>query len=104
MGSDSDDGGLFDETIAAYKLRRKAAADFLVSALVDSHNKAFKAYIDRTHWTPASDEAVIGSCQPLATVKQEETNPIIDTTQLAITAELDEPLRVRITTPHIYPN
>ena len=79
VGSDSDDGGLFDETIAAYKLRRKAAADYLVSALVDSHSKAFKAYVDRAHWTPASDEAVI------------------DTSQLAITAELDEPLRVRQT-------
>ena len=32
VGSGSDEGGLFDETIAAYKLRRKAAGDFLVSA------------------------------------------------------------------------
>lgn len=62
VGSGSDEGGLFDETIAAYKLRRKAAADYLVSTLVDSHSKAFRTYIDRTHWTPASDEAVIGSC------------------------------------------
>lgn len=77
VGSGSDEGGLFDETIAAYKLRRRAAGDFLVSALVESHNKAFKAYIDRAHWTPASNETVI------------------DASQLAITAELDEPLRVR---------
>ncbi|SPO04448.1 related to Rad50-interacting protein 1 [Cephalotrichum gorgonifer] len=76
MGSDSDDGGLFDETIAAYKLRRKAAGDFLVSALADSHSKAFRAYLSRTHWTPTGDD------------------PIPDPSQMAITAELDEPLSI----------
>lgn len=58
VGSDSDDGGMFDETIAAYRLRQKAAADYLVSALTYSHNKAFRAYLGRTHWTPTSDEVI----------------------------------------------
>lgn len=60
VGSNTDDGGLFDETIAAYALRRKAARDFLEAALVESHNKAFRPYLSRTHWTPASEDLTIG--------------------------------------------
>lgn len=55
VGSDTDDGVLFDETIAAYSLRRKTAQEFLVNALADSHYKAFRAYVTRTHWTTISD-------------------------------------------------
>ncbi|KAL0939703.1 rint-1 family protein [Colletotrichum truncatum] len=77
VGADTDDGILFDETIAAYSLRRKTAQDFLVNALSDSHYKAFRAYATRTQWTTISD----GGSE-------------IDPSQLAITPELDEPLRI----------
>ncbi|CAI4220019.1 unnamed protein product [Parascedosporium putredinis] len=76
IGSNTGDGGLFDETIAAYTLRRKAARDYIEAALVDSQNKAFRAYLSRTHWTPASEDHAI------------------DPSQLTITAQLDEPLRI----------
>ncbi|KAK1476169.1 RINT-1 family protein [Colletotrichum cuscutae] len=76
VGSEANDGVLFDETIAAYSLRRKTAQEFLVSALADSHYKAFRAYATRTHWTTISD-----------------SGPEIDPSQLAVTPELDEPLR-----------
>ncbi|KAK6206746.1 RINT-1 family protein [Colletotrichum tabaci] len=77
VGSEGDDGVLFDETIAAYSLRRKTALDFLVSALADSHYKAFRAYSTRTQWTTIS-----------------ENGSEIDPSQLAVTPELDEPLRI----------
>ncbi|EFQ27508.1 RINT-1 family protein [Colletotrichum graminicola] len=77
VGSEGDEGVLFDETIAAYSLRRKTAQDFLVNALADSHYKAFRAYSTRTHWTTISDSV-----------------SDIDPSQLAVTPELDEPLRI----------
>ncbi|KAK4179356.1 putative RAD50-interacting protein 1 [Triangularia setosa] len=69
---DNDNGVLFDETIAAYSQRRKRAQEFLSEALAESHRKAFRAYLHRPQWSTISDEAV----------------------DLAITAELDEPLRI----------
>ncbi|OLN96056.1 RAD50-interacting protein 1 [Colletotrichum chlorophyti] len=77
VGSDADDGVLFDETIAAYSLRRKTAQDFLVNALADSHYKAFRAYVTRTQWATISDG-----------------DPEIDSAQLTVTPELDEPIRI----------
>jgi len=82
VGSQSDDGGLFDETIAAYTARRKAAQEYLVTTLVDSHNKTFRAYVSRAHWTPIAQE-----------------DAPLDLNMLAITPELDEPLRVRYIFP-----
>ncbi|GKT43393.1 Ran GTPase-activating protein 1 [Colletotrichum spaethianum] len=77
VGSEGDEGILFDETIAAYSLRRKTAQEFLVNALADSHYKAFRAYSTRTQWTTISD-----------------SGSEVDPSQLAVTPELDEPLRV----------
>ncbi|TLD29102.1 hypothetical protein PspLS_03343 [Pyricularia sp. CBS 133598] len=77
IGDDGDGGVIFDETIAAYSARRKAARDFLVSALVDSHQEAFRPYLKRTQWTTISDDPA-------------QADPY----QLPITAELDEPLRI----------
>ncbi|KAH6686818.1 RINT-1 family protein [Plectosphaerella plurivora] len=76
VGSKNDDGIIFDETIAAYAARRQAAQEFLVTALASSHRDAFKAYTTRVQWTTIS-----------------ESGNDIDPHQLAITAELDEPLR-----------
>ncbi|KAI0475224.1 RINT-1 family protein [Xylariaceae sp. FL0804] len=73
VGSDGDDGMLFDETIAAYRHRRQAAEEYLVSALGDSHQKAFRPYLSKPQWTTVND---------------------IDLSQLAVTPELDEPLKV----------
>jgi hypothetical protein len=77
VGSQSEGGILFDETITAFSLRRKAAHDFLVGALAESHQKAFRAYSSRAQWMTISDVATP-----------------VDISQLAITPELDEPLRV----------
>lgn len=77
VGSDEDGGILFDETIKAYSARRNTAQEWLVAAVQDSHSKAFRPYVQRTQWTTIS----------------EDSSPI-DPYQLAITAELDEPLRV----------
>ncbi|KAG7293774.1 hypothetical protein NEMBOFW57_003831 [Staphylotrichum longicolle] len=74
VGKEEDGGVLFDETIAAYSQRRKRAAEFLSEALVDSHRKAFKAYLHRPQWSTIADDAASGD--------------------LAVTAELDEPLRI----------
>ncbi|KAK4032279.1 RINT1-like protein [Parachaetomium inaequale] len=73
IGKEDDDGVLFDETIAAYSQRRKRAAEFLSEALVESHRKAFKAYLHRPQWSTIADDAA---------------------GDLAVTAELDEPLRI----------
>lgn len=80
VGSDEDGGVLFDETINAYSARRNTALDWLIAAVQGSHSKAFRPYIQRTQWTTIS----------------EDSSPI-DPYQLAITAELDEPLRVSTT-------
>ncbi|KAF5027449.1 hypothetical protein F66182_439 [Fusarium sp. NRRL 66182] len=74
VGEEHGDGALFDETAVAYGMRRKAAQELLVSALVESHNKAFRAYTTRVQWTTVGETAILD--------------------ELAITPELDEPLRV----------
>jgi hypothetical protein len=55
-----EDGGLFDEMVVAYSLRRKTAQDFLVSALAESHSKAFRSYIHRVQFTTVGDASVLG--------------------------------------------
>ncbi|KAJ3495008.1 hypothetical protein NLG97_g3697 [Lecanicillium saksenae] len=72
--SNGHNGAIFDETIAAYSSRRRAAEDILVSTLADAHLKAFRAYTQRPQWT---------------TIGEAET---LDPSQLSITAELDLPL------------
>ncbi|EGX96668.1 RINT-1 family protein [Cordyceps militaris CM01] len=74
--SSSRNGAIFDETIAAYSSRRKAAEDILVSTLVDAHSKAFRAYTQRPQWTTIGD------------------GDALDSSPLSITAELDLPLSV----------
>jgi RAD50-interacting protein 1 len=64
VGSDEDGGILFDETIAAYSQRRKAAQDFLAGALVDSHQKVFRPYLTRVQWQTVN-EATRGESRPL---------------------------------------
>ncbi|KAI1305088.1 RINT-1 family protein [Xylaria venustula] len=76
VGTDEDTGILFDETIGSYSSRRKIAEDYLVSALIDSHQKAFRPYLGKPQWTTISSDLNI------------------DPSQLAITAELDEPLKI----------
>ncbi|KAI1377828.1 TIP-1 family-domain-containing protein [Hypoxylon crocopeplum] len=76
VGSDGDGGILFDETIAAYTHRRKTAEEYLVTALIDSHQKAFRPYVAKTHWTTISD------------------NTHVEASQLSVTPELDEPLTI----------
>ncbi|KAK5995681.1 RAD50-interacting 1-like protein [Cladobotryum mycophilum] len=72
-----EDGAIFDETVAAYTSRRKAAEELLVGALVDSHAKAFRAYLQNVQWTTIGETAVLD-----------------DPALLSITPELDEPLRI----------
>ncbi|KAI0813894.1 RINT-1 family protein [Xylaria sp. FL0064] len=76
VGTDGDTGILFDETIAAYSFRRKTAEEYLVLALIDSHQKAFRPYLSKPQWTTISSDLNI------------------DPSQLAITPELDEPLKI----------
>jgi hypothetical protein len=79
VGKENDDNGvLFDETIAAYSQRRKRAEEFISEALVETHRKAFKAYLHRPQWSTIADDA---------------------SGDLAVTAELDEPLRVSFLFP-----
>ncbi|KAJ3504578.1 hypothetical protein NM208_g16316 [Fusarium decemcellulare] len=74
VGQEREDGALFDETVAAYSMRRKAAQELLVGALVDSHGKAFRAYTTRVQWTTVGETAILD--------------------ELAVTPELEEPLRI----------
>ncbi|KAI0196998.1 RINT-1 family protein [Astrocystis sublimbata] len=76
VGTNEDTGILFDETIAAYSFRRTSAEEYLVAALIDSHQKAFRPYLVNPQWTTISSETYI------------------DPSQLAITPELDEPLKI----------
>ncbi|PHH89984.1 hypothetical protein CDD83_4812 [Cordyceps sp. RAO-2017] len=55
-----DDSGIFDETVAAYTMRRKAAEELLIGALADSHSKAFRSYLHQVQWTTIGEAAVLG--------------------------------------------
>lgn len=55
-----EDGGLFDEMVVAYSQRRKAAQDLLISALAESHSKAFRTYASRVQYTTVGDSSVLG--------------------------------------------
>ncbi|KAK3385019.1 TIP-1 family-domain-containing protein [Podospora didyma] len=81
VGTEEDGGVLFDETIAAYSQGRKRAQEFLSEALIESQRKAFKAYLHRPQWSTIAEDLASGKC-------------LIDSYQLAVTPELDEPLRV----------
>jgi hypothetical protein len=59
-GKIEGEGALFDETVAAYTTRRKAAEELLVNALIDSHAKAFRAYTHHVQWTTVGETAVLG--------------------------------------------
>ncbi|CAN8105034.1 unnamed protein product [Discula destructiva] len=76
VGSSEDGGILFDETVKAYAARRETALEWLIAAVQDSHAKAFRPYIQRTQWMTIDDMTPV------------------DPYQLAISAELDEPLRI----------
>ncbi|RDA91283.1 hypothetical protein CP533_6306 [Ophiocordyceps camponoti-saundersi (nom. inval.)] len=73
----SSESAIFDETVSAYTLRRKAAEELLISALADSHSKAFRAYLHQAQWTTVGEAAVLD-----------------DPSHLSVTPELDEPLRI----------
>ncbi|KJZ76781.1 hypothetical protein HIM_03658 [Hirsutella minnesotensis 3608] len=75
-GADAE-SGIFDETVAAYLKRRRAAEELLVGALADSHSKAFRSYINQVQWTTVGETAVLD-----------------DQSQLTVTPELDEPLHI----------
>ncbi|KAK0649415.1 TIP-1 family-domain-containing protein [Cercophora newfieldiana] len=77
VGTEDDDGVLFDETIAAYSARRKRGEEFLSEALVESQRKAFRAYLLRPRWSTIAEDLAAA-----------------DSYQLAVTPELDEPLRI----------
>ncbi|RYO94243.1 hypothetical protein DL766_002247 [Monosporascus sp. MC13-8B] len=76
VGSDGDGGILFDETIAAYSNRRRTAELYLVTALISSHQKAFRQYLVKPQWSSINGDT--------------STDPI----QLTVSPELDEPLRI----------
>ncbi|OTA81841.1 hypothetical protein M434DRAFT_204609 [Hypoxylon sp. CO27-5] len=76
IASDGDGGILFDETIGAYARRRKTAEEYLVTALIDSHQKTFRPYVTKVQWTTISDSTHV------------------DPSQLSVTPELDEPLKI----------
>ncbi|KAH6647261.1 RINT-1 family protein [Truncatella angustata] len=72
---DSDDlGTIFDETIKFYSKRRDRAQAFLIDALTESHNTAFRPYLSAAQWSIVNGES--------------------DSSLLSVTAELDEPLRI----------
>ncbi|ORY67230.1 TIP-1 family-domain-containing protein [Pseudomassariella vexata] len=76
IGSDGD-GTIFDETIKFYSKRRDSARAFLVAALIESNQTAFRPYLSRPQWSLVNNNG-----------------GIVDPSQLGVTAELVEPLRV----------
>lgn len=94
VGTDGDGGILFDETIAAYASRRRTAEEYLISALVDSHQKAFRSYLIKPQWTTISSEAASKYFPGFLEMSHTDEPTQVDISQLAVTAELDEPLRV----------
>lgn len=55
---DSDGlGTIFDETIVFYSKRRESAQAFLVSALTESHQIAFRPYLSKAQWAIVSGDS-----------------------------------------------
>lgn len=71
VGSDSE-GSVFDMTIDGYRRLQRRAEEFMAEALKSDLSNAFKHYLTRTQWTTVGDVP----------------------SDLAVTAELDQPLRV----------
>ncbi|ETS83986.1 hypothetical protein PFICI_05862 [Pestalotiopsis fici W106-1] len=67
-------GSIFDETVKFYSKRRERAQAFLVDALAESHQSAFRPYLSKAQWSIVNVDS--------------------DPSQYSITAELDEPLRI----------
>jgi hypothetical protein len=44
------DGTIFDETISSYSQRKESAQAFLISALAESHQTAFRPYLSKAQW------------------------------------------------------
>ncbi len=65
VGTDDDGGVLFDETIQAYSERRERAREFLSEAVAESHQKAFKAYLQKPQWTTINDDSAPGGLSGL---------------------------------------
>lgn len=63
LGQGSEDSGIFDETVAAYIMRRKGAEQLLVGALAESHVKALRSYLHHVQWTTVGETAVLGKLQ-----------------------------------------
>ncbi|CAK7565819.1 MAG: hypothetical protein SEPTF4163_003746 [Sporothrix epigloea] len=85
-----DNGNLFDGTTQAFKQRRKAAQEFLVSTLADLHRKAFRPYVLRTQWTTVAGNGGTSGVSDGSTLN----GTAIETADIAVTPELDEPLHV----------
>lgn len=50
-------GAIFDETIKFYSKRRESAQTFLVDALAESHQTAFRPYISKAQWSIVNGES-----------------------------------------------
>ncbi|KAL1899167.1 hypothetical protein Sste5346_003089 [Sporothrix stenoceras] len=89
-----DEDNLFDGTIQAFKQRRKAAQEFLVSTLADSHRKAFRPYVLRTQWTTVAGNGRGSVDESSDASAANDSGAVVSPSDLAITPELDEPLRI----------
>lgn len=59
MGSD-EDGGLFDETITAYKARRKHAKNLIVEAIKYAFPTSLRSYINKPQWLTIAEDSEAG--------------------------------------------
>jgi RAD50-interacting protein 1 len=61
MGSDAD-GGIFDETICAYKKNCRDRAEYLmIDAIKHNFPRALRPYINKTQWLAIDDESDAGA-------------------------------------------
>ncbi|KAK6084610.1 RINT-1 family protein [Seiridium cupressi] len=67
-------GSIFDETIKFYSKRKDRAQNFLVDAIAESHQTAFRPYLSKAQWSIVNGDS--------------------DPSLMSVTAELDEPLRI----------
>jgi hypothetical protein len=84
---------IFDETIKFYTKRKESARVLLVNALVETHQTAFRPYLSRPQWSMAGSDGASKWIRPHILVPVADKVPA-DVSPLAVTAELDEPLRV----------
>jgi hypothetical protein len=93
----TEDGSVFDETIAAYTRRREHSKTLMVDALKQEFSTTLRPYFNKPQWMTVDEDTDNGRerCHSHSICNCSHT-VAVQRNLLTVTAELDQPLQVRI--------